>query len=274
VTNLIEDADRVIGVRANTPAGSLVVRSTLVAGTDGRHSIVRERARLAIDDFGAPMDVLWMRLSRRESDGSDLFGRIAAGRALVMLDRGDYWQCALVIPKGAFDRVTAKGIDAFRAEIAGLAPQLRDRVQELKSWDDVRLLTVKVDRLRQWHRAGLLCIGDAAHAMSPIGGVGINLAIQDAVAAANELAAPLRTGTLGRDNLAAVQRRRMFPTRATQSLQIFMQNNIIGRVLASHEVPRPPWPVRLLSHCPLLQRIPARLIGLGFRPEHVRTPLN
>jgi 2-polyprenyl-6-methoxyphenol hydroxylase-like FAD-dependent oxidoreductase len=233
---------------------------------------VRARAGLVVDDLGAPMDVLWMRLSRRPSDGEELFGRVVAGKLLVMLDRGDYWQCALVIPKGAAEAVRGRGIEAFRAEIAEIAPQLRNRVQELASWDDVKLLTVKVDRVRQWYRPGLLCIGDAAHAMSPLGGVGINLAIQDAVAAANALAGPLRAGTLAPDDLAAVQRRRQFPTRATQRLQLIIQNRIVGPLLASRTMPAPPWPARLLNRFPFLQRIPARMIGLGFRPEHVQTP--
>jgi 2-polyprenyl-6-methoxyphenol hydroxylase-like FAD-dependent oxidoreductase len=225
-----------------------------------------------VDDIGAPIDVLWMRLPRRQGDGDEPLGRITAGRILVMLDRGDYWQCAFVIPKGAAEEVKARGIAAFRATIAEMVPAMSDRVAELKSWDDVKLLTVKVDRLRKWHRAGLLCIGDAAHAMSPVGGVGINLAIQDAVAAANRLAAPLRAGAVSEEDLAAVQRRRTFPTWATQRLQILIQNNILSRVLASRAAPTPPWPVRLLGRCPFLQRFPARLVGVGLRPEHVRTP--
>ena len=188
---------------------------------------------------------------------------------LVMIDRGDYWQCAYVIAKGAAEAIRAQGIEAFRSSIVNIAPAMHDRVQELRSFDDVKLLTVKVDRLPQWHRPGLLCIGDAAHAMSPIGGVGVNLAIQDAVAAANRLAAPLRVGAVSDDDLAAVQRRRMFPTRATQRIQVFMQDNVLSAVLASRTMPRPPWPVRLLNRCPMLQRIPARLVGLGIRPEHV-----
>jgi 2-polyprenyl-6-methoxyphenol hydroxylase-like FAD-dependent oxidoreductase len=191
---------------------------------------------------------------------------------LVMIDRGDYWQCAYVIAKGAAEKIKARGIDAFRAAIVEVAPTLHDRVQELKSFDDVKLLTVKVDRLAQWHRPGLLCIGDAAHAMSPIGGVGVNLAVQDAVAAANRLAAPLAAGTVSDDVLAAVQRRRMFPTRMTQRIQVFMQNNVLSAVLAGRTTPVPPWPLRLLSACPMLQRIPARLVGLGVRPEHVLVP--
>jgi 2-polyprenyl-6-methoxyphenol hydroxylase-like FAD-dependent oxidoreductase len=271
VTELMEDAGRVTGVRARTPDGELTVASTLVIGADGRHSVVRERAGLTVDNLGAPIDVLWMHLSRKPGDGDAPLGRIGAGKIFVMLDRGDYWQCAYVIPKGAAETIKSRGIEAFRAAVAEIAPPMGNRVEELKSWDDVKLLTVTVDRLRQWHRPGLLCIGDAAHAMSPVGGVGINLAIQDAVAAANQLAAPLRAGSISSDDLAAVQRRRTFPTWATQRLQILIQNNILSRVLASQAAPTPPWPVRLLSRCPLLQRIPARLVGVGLRPEHVHT---
>jgi 2-polyprenyl-6-methoxyphenol hydroxylase-like FAD-dependent oxidoreductase len=269
VTDLIEEGGRVVGVRATTPDGPLEVRATLVVGADGRTSVVRERAGLKVEDIGAPMDVLWMRLSRRDSDGAEALGRIAAGRMFVMIDRGDYWQCAYVIRKGAADEIKAQGLEAFREAIVGVAPLLRDRVQELKTWDDVKLLTVKIDRLARWHRPGVLCIGDAAHAMSPVGGVGINLAVQDAVAAANRLAAPLRAGTLSDDDLTAVQRRRTFPTRMTQRIQVFIQNNVLSRVLASRGTLSPPWPVRLLSRCPMLQGIPARLVGLGVRPEHV-----
>ena len=226
---------------------------------------MRERAGLEVDDLGAPIDVLWMRLSRRPSDGAEPLGRIGAGKILVMIDRGDYWQCAYVIPKGA-----VRGDQGARVSRPSAPPSSSSRRKcaiactELKSWDDIKLLTVKVDRLRQWYRPGLLCIGDAAHAMSPVGGVGINLAIQDAVAAANRLAAPLRAGAVSDDDLAAVQRRRTFPTRATQWLQVLVQNNVLSRVLASRQKPAPPWPVRLLSRCPLLQRIPARLVGVGL----------
>ena len=269
VTDLIEENGRIAGLRATTPHGPLTVRSALVVGADGRGSVVRDRAGLEVEDLGAPIDVLWMRLSRRPSDGAEPLGRIGAGKMLVMIDRGDYWQCAYVIAKGAAEAIRAQGIEAFRSSIVNIAPAMHDRVQELRSFDDVKLLTVKVDRLPQWHRPGLLCIGDAAHAMSPIGGVGVNLAIQDAVAAANRLAAPLRAGAVSDDDLAAVQRRRMFPTRATQRIQVFMQDNVLSAVLASRTVPKPPWPVRLLNRCPMLQRIPARLVGLGIRPEHV-----
>jgi 2-polyprenyl-6-methoxyphenol hydroxylase-like FAD-dependent oxidoreductase len=213
-----------------------------------------------------------MRLSRRPSDGAEPLGRIGAGKILVMLDRGEYWQCAYVIPKGGFDELKNKGPESFRAAVVELAPEVRDRVHELKSWDEIKLLTVKVDRLRKWYRPGLLCIGDAAHAMSPVGGVGINLAIQDAVAAANRLTGPLRAGTASENDLAEVQRRRTLPTRATQWLQVQVQNRILSRVLASRQMPSPPWLLRLVDRCPLLQRIPARLVGIGFGPEHVHTP--
>ena len=229
----------------------------------------RERAGLDVLDLGAPMDVLWMRLSRRPQDPGQTLGRVDTGRIFVMLNREDYWQCAFVIAKGGFDEIRARGLPALRQEIAGLAPYLRDRVDELKDWSDVKLLSVSVDRLRAWHRPGLLCIGDAAHAMSPIGGVGINLAIQDAVATANILTPRLLQGSVSQRDLEAVQRRREFPTRATQRLQVILQNRVIGRVLASTAKMSPPFAVRLLGWMPLLRRLPARLIGLGFRPEHV-----
>jgi 2-polyprenyl-6-methoxyphenol hydroxylase-like FAD-dependent oxidoreductase len=270
-TGLIEEGGRVTGVRAETVQGGLAVRADLVVGADGRHS-VRERAGLESVDLGAPMDVLWMRLSRRPTDPEQTLGRVDAGRILVMLNRGDYWQCAFVIPKGGFDQIRKGGLADFRTEIAHLAPYLGDRVGELAEWSDIKLLTVAVDRLRAWHRPGLLCIGDAAHAMSPIGGVGINLAIQDAVAAANILAPRLQKGGVTEDDLQEVQRRREFPTRATQQLQVFIQNRVIGQVLQSSAEPSPPLLLRLLEWWPRLQRIPARLVGLGFRPEHVRLP--
>jgi 2-polyprenyl-6-methoxyphenol hydroxylase-like FAD-dependent oxidoreductase len=272
VTDLLTEGERVVGVRARTPDGPLEVRADLIVGADGRRSTVRERAGLAVEDLGAPMDVLWMRLSRRPDDPDQPLGRFDAGQILVMLNRGDYFQCAFVIPKGGFDALKAQGLDAFRERIAAAAPFLRDRVGELADWDDVKLLTVAVDRLKQWWRPGLLGIGDAAHAMSPVGGVGINLAVQDAVAAANRLAEPLRRRTVTTGDLRSIQRRRAFPVRVTQRLQILVQNRVIGRALASRTPLRAPWVVRLLNGWPLLRRIPARLIGLGVRPEHVRTP--
>jgi len=267
ISDLIVENGRVIGLRATTPKGELRVRADLVVGADGRHSIVREKAGLEIVDLGAPMDVLWMRLSRRPEDPGQTFGRFDAGRIFVMLNRENYWQCAFVIPKGGFDEIHRRGLASFREEIALLAPYLGDRTAELSDWSDVKLLSVAVDRLRVWHRPGLVCIGDAAHAMSPVGGVGINLAIQDAVAAANILAPCLRHGAVSEDDLHAVQRRREFPTRATQRLQVFVQNRVIGRVLNSTGKLSPPLPLRLLGLMPYLRRIPVRLIGI--RPEHV-----
>jgi 2-polyprenyl-6-methoxyphenol hydroxylase-like FAD-dependent oxidoreductase len=272
VTALTEEGSRVIGVRAETSQGSLAVHADLVVGADGRRSIVREKAGLESINLGAPMDVLWMRLSRRPTDPGQTLGRVNTGKILVMLNREDYWQCAYVIPKGGFEQIRKDGLEGFREDIAGLAPYLRDRVGELDDWSDIKLLTVSVDRLRIWHRPGLLCIGDAAHAMSPIGGVGINLAIQDAVAAANILAPRLLQGPVGEHDLRSVQRRREFPTRATQALQVFLQNRVIGRVLQSTRKLSPPLLLRLIGRWPWLRRIPARVVGLGFRPEHVSVP--
>jgi 2-polyprenyl-6-methoxyphenol hydroxylase-like FAD-dependent oxidoreductase len=271
-TDLIEEGGRIAGVRVKTPDGELTVHADLVVGCDGRHSTVRKKAGLQSDDYGAPMDALWFRITRREADGADVFGHIEAGALLVMLDRGDYWQCAYVIPKGGIDRVTADGIEAFRDRVVALSPFLADRVGELRSFDDVKLLSVMVNRLRQWWRPGLICIGDAAHAMSPIGGVGINIAVQDAVAAANRLAAPLKAGTTTNGHLQAIQARRDFPARMTQKIQLTMQNRIIGPALQGTREPKPPLIFRLFDAFPRLRRIPGRLLALGIRPEHVQTP--
>ncbi len=272
VDGLLKDGDKVVGLKAKTPDGPIDVRADLVVGADGRHSAVRDLAGLEVEDFGAPMDVLWLRLSKRPGDGAQSLGRIQAGRLFVMLDRGDYWQCAFVISKGGFNELRRQGLGAFRAAIVALNPALADRVQEIGSWDDVRLLTVKVDRLKRWYRDGLLCIGDAAHAMSPVGGVGINLAIQDAVAAANVLALPLRAGPVSVELLHKVQARRQWPTEMMQWVQLLVQKRIISNVLSMTEQPRAPFAVRLLNRYPMLRRLPARLIGMGFRPEHVHTP--
>jgi 2-polyprenyl-6-methoxyphenol hydroxylase-like FAD-dependent oxidoreductase len=271
-TDLIEEDGRIVGLRAKTPDGTLTIRAALVVGCDGRHSTVRDKAGLASDDYGAPMDVLWFRVTRKTSDQADTFGHIEAGKMMVMLDRGDYWQCAYVIPKGGIDRVKAEGLDAFRERVVSMSPFLADRVGELKSWDDIKLLTVTVDRLRQWWRPGLICIGDSAHAMSPIGGVGVNIAVQDAVAAANRLAAPLKSGQVSDADLQAIQERRMLAVRFTQWLQLTAQNQIISRVLKSEQRPKPPLMFKLLKIFPVLQRIPARLLGVGIRPEHIHTP--
>ncbi|HEY6974336.1 MAG TPA: FAD-dependent oxidoreductase [Nitrospiraceae bacterium] len=272
VTDLLLEGDRVVGLRATTPDGPLEVRADLTVGADGRHSIVRSRAGLSVEEFGAPMDVLWFRLSRRRDDPEDPMGRFDTGRIFVMLNRGDYWQCGFVIPKGSRAQLQAKGLPAFRTAVADVAPFVADRVGELQDWESIKLLTVQVDRLRQWFRPGLLCIGDAAHAMSPVAGVGINLAIQDAVATANLLAAPLGSGRLTTEDLHQVQRRREWPTHMTQRMQLFIQNRVIKRVLDNAAPLSPPLAFRLLARFPFFSRIPARLIGMGFRPEHVRTP--
>jgi 2-polyprenyl-6-methoxyphenol hydroxylase-like FAD-dependent oxidoreductase len=247
------------------------VRADLVVGADGRHSVVRANAGLSIEEFGAPMDVLWFRLSRRPSDPGDPIGRFDAGRIFIMLNRGDYWQCGFVIPKGSRDQLQGRGLPAFRDAVAQLAPFMTDRVDELHDWEPIKLLTVQVDRLRRWYRPGLLCIGDAAHAMSPVGGVGINLAIQDAVATSNLLAVPLRDGRLTAEDLRRVQQRREWPTRMTQRVQLAIQNRVIRRALSGSDRFTPPFAIRLLALVPILRRIPARMIGLGFRPEHVHT---
>ncbi|UVT15773.1 MAG: FAD-dependent oxidoreductase [Nitrospira sp.] len=272
VTDVIESGGSIVGLRAETSTGPLDVHAALVVGADGRHSIVRERANLSVEEFGASMDVLWFRLSRRPDDPVDPMGRFDAGRIFVMLNRGDYWQCGFVIAKGSLGEIHAQGLPLFRDSVAKLAPFAANRVHELRDWEPIKLLTVQVDRLRQWYKPGLLCIGDAAHAMSPVGGVGINLAIQDAVASANLLAHPLRFGRVTEADLAKVQARRMWPTRLTQQAQLTIQDRVISRVLDSKVPLSLPWAVRLLARFPFLRRIPARLIGLGVRPEHVRTP--
>jgi 2-polyprenyl-6-methoxyphenol hydroxylase-like FAD-dependent oxidoreductase len=270
VTGLIFDGDRIAGVKVKTINGERDMRADLVIGADGRDSRVRGEAGLATIDFGSPMDALWIRISKEPGDPDQLFGRIDFGRVFVMLDRGDYWQCALVIAKGEFDEVKRRGIEAFRADLVQMNPFLEARVDEIRNWDDVKLLTVQVNRLRKWYREGLLCIGDAAHAMSPIGGVGINLAIQDAVAAANILIPEFRKGLpISTDVLRKVQKRRELPTRLTQRVQLVIQNNVVSRVLGSRGRMKPPLVVRLLGAVPYLQRIPARLVGLGYRREHI-----
>lgn len=272
-TGLTEDAGRVVGVHATTPEGPLQIRADLVLGADGRRSTLRDAAQLPRRTLGAPMDVLWFRLPReKESDPNETFGRVAAGGLLILINRLTYWQCGFVVAKGSIETLRAAGIAAFQARLAAFAPFLADRAQQIDSWDKVSLLSVAVDRLERWYRPGLLCIGDAAHAMSPIGGVGINLAVQDAVAAANNLALPLREHRLTEADLAAVQRRREFPTRATQRLQLFIQDRVISRVLAANQPIVAPTALRLLTSIPPLRRIPGRLIGMGFRPEHVRLP--
>ena len=270
-TDLQTEGNRVTGVIAKTRQGLRTIAADLVVACDGRHSVLREKAGLKIQKLAAPIDALWMRISRKPSDPGNTFGTVVPGAVFVTIDRNEYYQCALVIRKGGFEEIKSRGLQAFRDQVAALAPYLKERTNELREWDDIKLLTVAVDRLERWHRPGLLCIGDAAHAMSPIGGVGINLAIQDAVAAANILSGSLRTGTASTKELAAVQRRREFPTKVTQAVQIFVQNHFMERVLSVDDPIAPPLLVRILNRVPLLRRIPAAIVGVGVRPEHVRT---
>jgi 2-polyprenyl-6-methoxyphenol hydroxylase-like FAD-dependent oxidoreductase len=272
VVDLLWDGERIAGVRAETPDGPLEIRAGLMIAADGRDSIVRDKANLEVDEVGAPMDVLWLRLTKLPDDPHDTFGYIRDGRILALIDRGDYWQCAYVIPKGTLANLQAHGLEAFREQIRQTVPFLGTRVGELSRWEDIRLLTVRVNRLRRWYRPGLLCIGDAAHAMSPIGGVGINLAIQDAIAAANILGPRLlQTGTVREEDLRRVQRRREFAAKMTQALQVFIGQRVIGRVLSNERSPLLGWLPILARRLPFLSRIPARLVGLGFRPEHVKS---
>ncbi len=269
----LKEGGRIAGVRAVSPQGEMEIRAELTIGADGRHSTLRNAAQLPVKEFGAPIDVLWLRVPREPSDPGQVFGYIKNGKIFVMLMRDTYWQCAYVIPKGSFETIKARGLPEFRSGIAQQASFVADRVGALQSWDDVKLLTVQVDRLEQWYREGLLFIGDAAHAMSPIGGVGINLAVQDAVAAANILYPALAAGSA--PDLQAVQRRRTFPTVMTQNLQLLIQNTFMSRILrdgVSKAPPKQPIFLELFRYFPLLRRVPARLIGVGFRPEHVRTP--
>jgi 2-polyprenyl-6-methoxyphenol hydroxylase-like FAD-dependent oxidoreductase len=273
VTGLIVENGQVVGVRAETQTGPEEFRADLVVGADGRHSTVRAESHLEMEDTSVPMDVLWMRISRKETDGEQTLGRIIPRHVLIMLNRRDYWQCAFLIPKGQFEGMKKRGLDDFRATLVKLAPFLKDRVTELKDWDQIKLLTVVVDRMKCWHRPGLLCIGDSAHAMSPVGGIGINLAVQDAVATANILAETLRgTGPVPEEMLTRVQERRTFPTRMTQRMQVFAHERVIRPALNNDQPVRPAFMLKLFKAIPFLQRIPARIVGLGFQPEHIRTP--
>ncbi|MVT66981.1 FAD-dependent oxidoreductase [Bradyrhizobium pachyrhizi] len=270
-TDLIRRGDAVAGVYANTPDGPVEIEADLTIGCDGRHSIVRERAGLDVEEIGAPMDVLWFRVGRRPDETENLFARVEHGKMMVTFDRGDYWQCAYVIAKGQYEAVKARGLPALLDDVLRLAPILKAGITDVKSFDDVKLLTVAINRLTRWTRPGLLCIGDAAHAMSPIGGVGVNLAVQDAVATANILAAKLVHGVPSEDELDAVRRRREFPVRVTQRMQVIAQNNIISAALKAGDQPVP-LALRLITAMPWLQGLTARMVAVGVRPEHVHSP--
>jgi 2-polyprenyl-6-methoxyphenol hydroxylase-like FAD-dependent oxidoreductase len=266
--DLIRSGDAVIGVQAKTPDGPVEIRADLTIGCDGRHSVVRQRANLEVEEIGAPMDVLWFRAGKRADENESVFARIETGKMMVTFDRGDYWQCAYVIAKGQYDAVKARGLDAFRDDVVGMAPILTSGISDVKTWDDVKPLTVAINRLKRWTRPGLLCIGDAAHAMSPVGGVGVNLAVQDAVATANLLAAKLAIGCPPESELDAVRRRREFPVRMTQAMQVVVQNRLISVALKPGDQPlRVPLFARVINAVPWLQGITARFIALGVRPR-------
>jgi 2-polyprenyl-6-methoxyphenol hydroxylase-like FAD-dependent oxidoreductase len=273
VTGLIATAGRVVGVRATTLDGPVEVRANLVVGCDGRTSTVRAASGLVVRDLGSPIDVLWFRLSKKSGDPEQVLGRLSSNKMIVTIDRTDYWQCAYVIGKGGIDRVQSGGLAAFKAAVADGARFLSDRVDELESFDDIKLLSVSVARLTTWSKPGLLCIGDAAHAMSPVGGVGINLAIQDAVAAANLLAAKLKTSSLQDEDLDSVRRRRLFPVKVIQRLQLAIHNRVLKPAISGIDRKLTvPWPFKVLDGHPGLRRWPAQILGLGVRPEHVRSP--
>jgi len=273
VTSLIEENGRINGVHSETADGPMDVRAKLVIGADGRGSTVRDCAGFKVRDIGAPIDVLWFRVPRDPDEDEELLLNAGAGNFVVTIDRGDYYQCAFVIPKGGADAVKKQPLDAFRKAVISTVPFLRGKMDALTDFDDVKLLTVTIDRLERWSRPGLLMIGDSAHAMSPVGGVGINLAIQDAVAAANFLAGPLADGTLKDDDLEKVRKRRLMPVRVTQFMQGQAQNHILKPALAKgNAMPRPPLPLRLVSKLTWLKRRASTFVGLGLRQEHVRSP--
>jgi 2-polyprenyl-6-methoxyphenol hydroxylase-like FAD-dependent oxidoreductase len=268
--DLLFEKDRVSGVRL---ADGEEVRARLTIAADGRSSILRQKADLPKEDLGAPIDVLWFRLPKQKTPTNETGGTFGSGTLVVEIDRGDYWQCAYVVAKGAADEIRAKGLSAFREDVARSAPDLAPVVDTLESWDQVKLLSVSLDRLTRWWRPGLLAIGDAAHAMSPVGGVGINLAIQDAVAAANILAAPLARGENVDPLLEKVQERRMLPTRVIQGVQKAVHDRILTPLVVRRAVlDKVPFVLRLFDRLPVLRRIPARLVGLGVRREHIRSP--
>jgi 2-polyprenyl-6-methoxyphenol hydroxylase-like FAD-dependent oxidoreductase len=273
-TDLIRRGETIVGVRSKTPEGPIDIEADLTIACDGRHSTVREHAGLEVEEIGAPMDVLWFRAGRKQDESEKVFARVEPGKMMITFDRGEYWQCAYVIAKGQYDAVKARGLQALLDDVVRMAPILKSGVSDVKSWDDVKLLTVAINRLKRWTRPGLLCIGDAAHAMSPVGGVGVNLAVQDAVATANLLADKIRGGCPSEDELDTVRRRREFPVKMTQRMQVVVQNNIVSGALRTGDQPlNVPLIIRLITALPWLQGIPARFIALGVRPEHVHSPV-
>ncbi len=266
--DLLRDSGRIIGVQAKTSRGTVEIRADLVVGCDGRHSTIRQAAGLEVIESGVPIDVLWFRIGRTGNDPEQLFGNINYGKALVLIPRGDYFQAGLIIRKGSFEEIRQRGLDEFRADIARIAPYLADRVGELQDWEQIKLLSVQINRLRQWHRPGLLCIGDAAHAMSPAGGVGINLAIQDAVATANLLTSALRDGQVTEALLARVQCRREFPTRATQFMQV-QAHKVFVKIFQHPGPTQAPWQLKVAVNLPVVKDLLGRVVGVGFRPEHI-----
>jgi 2-polyprenyl-6-methoxyphenol hydroxylase-like FAD-dependent oxidoreductase len=266
---LVRDGGRIVGVEVQTPDGAAEIGADLVVGCDGRHSMIRKAAQLELIEFGVPIDVLWFHISRRSNDPEQLLGNINYGRALVLINRSAYFQAGLLIRKGSFEEMKGAGLDAFRKTLLQIAPYLGDRVDELKDWEQIKLLSVQLNRVRKWYLPGLLCIGDAAHAMSPAGGVGINLAIQDAVATSNLLADALRERRVTEDVLAQVQRRRDFPTRVTQWVQA-RAHKVFDRLFRNPGPVKPPWQLKLAIRIPGVQRLFARAVGMGVRPEHIR----
>lgn len=278
-TDVIRNGVDIIGVKAKNKKGDfsqedsvIEIHSKLLIAADGRSSTVRDKSGLLSKSSGAPMDVLWFRISRKNTDSATVFGKVDLGKILIMLNRNDYWQCGFLIRKGDFENIKNAGLNSFHKDIVEIMPMLNDRVNEIKEWEQVKLLTVTIDHLTKWYCPGLLCIGDSAHAMSPIGGVGINLAIQDAVAAANVLVPAFLRGTILQSDLKKVQQRRELPVRVIQRVQVLIQNHVIARVLGNRIHFKLPWQLQILKRFPFLRRIPAYMVGIGFRPEHVKTP--
>lgn len=273
-TSLIESEGRVTGLVARSGSTEIRIEAALTVAADGRGSILRACAGLPLTDHGAPIDVLWFRLDRKPTDPEQVRAQFLPGTAVVSINRGSYWQCAFLITKGGLEAIRVAGLDSFRSRLAAALPFEPGRADALTSWDQVKLLNVQVNRLAKWWRPGFICIGDAAHAMSPVGGVGINLAIQDAVAAANLLAATLARGKApGTEQLAAVQARRDFPTRTTQRIQLAIQDRILAVTLSATGSVRPPLALRIIAAVPWLRPLPSRILGLGVRPEHIEADL-